>query len=152
MKRGVICPYCSQPASLVGGDVIYPNRLDLHSLKFWSCSPCRAYVGCHAKGALIQTHPVKKHSDGTVPLGRLANAELRAAKSRAHAAFDPLWRGGPMFRPKAYAWLAEALGIERSECHIGEFDVAQCDRVVKLANQKREAIRSGESVMARTLY
>lgn len=41
------CPYCGKPAQLVGGDVIYPHREDLHEKKFWLCTPCNAYVGCH---------------------------------------------------------------------------------------------------------
>jgi hypothetical protein len=37
--------------------------------------------------------------------------------------------------------LAEQLGINRSQCHIGMFDVAQCQRVVEVvtavASQRR---------------
>jgi len=147
-----LCPYCLQAAKLVGGEAIYPNRPDLFDLKFWQCAPCEAYVGCHKKGALIASHPKKKFSNGTVPLGRLANAELRASKSRAHWAFDPLWKGGPMTRTAAYRWLADELGIPLERCHIGEFDVNQCRRVASLALAKRDAIRSGESVHERALY
>lgn len=110
------CPYCSGPSALVSGDVIYPHRPDLHEKKFYSCASCNAYVGCHP---------------GTVvPLGRLANAELRLAKNRAHSVFDPLWRDGSMRRVEAYKWLAQSLGIPRKQAHIGMFDVAQCKAVV----------------------
>lgn len=74
--------------------------------------------------------------DGTQPLGRLAGARLRKAKSQAHAAFDPLWRDGEMDRNQAYAWLAGELGIEPEDCHIGEFDVDTCKRVVALVIQR----------------
>lgn len=121
---GVTCPYCSKPAQLVTGAVIYAHRPDLHHLKFWQCRPCDAYVGCHKAG--------NGYGDGSRPLGRLANAELRAAKSRAHAAFDPMWKDGGMPRGKAYAWLARQLGIPKEQCHIGEFDVDTCRRVVEL--------------------
>lgn len=118
----VACDYCKRPAELVTGREIYPRRPDLFRLHFWRCEPCGAYVGCHkAEGG---------NGDGTKPLGRLANAELRAAKIRAHAAFDPLWRERGMKRHKAYGWLAERLGIQKSECHIGMMDVAMCERVV----------------------
>ncbi len=66
----------------------------------------------------------------TESVGRLANAELRRAKSAAHAAFDPLWQRRPTHRRDAYAWLAEQLGIAVRDCHIGEFDLELCRRVV----------------------
>jgi hypothetical protein len=132
-EREVICPYCNRHAELVGGDVIYPHRHDLARKKFWLCTPCVAYVGCHVDG------------DGTKPLGRLANAELRAAKQAAHAAFDPLWSEGrhnrPYKRKAAYAWLAEQLGIDRKRCHIGEFDVETCERVVAICSEHGNELR-----------
>lgn len=118
----VTCDYCHRDAMLVTGNVIYPHRPDLYALKFWQCEPCDAYVGCHKAG--------KGQGDGTKPLGRLANAELRRAKSDAHAAFDPLWKSRRMKRREAYAWLAAQLGISVNNCHIGMFDVDGCRAVV----------------------
>ncbi len=112
----LLCPYCGASAKLVGGDVIYPHRGDLYDKKFWHCSPCKAYVGCHP---------------GTeTPLGRLADSDLRKAKMAAHAAFDPLWREGSMSRGAAYAWLAKALELSPDDCHMGMFDLAGCQKVV----------------------
>lgn len=119
----MICPYCNNEARLVGGDAIYPHRPDLYRLRFWQCAPCDAYVGCH-KGT-------------EQPLGRLANAELRRAKMLAHAAFDPRWRTRdkkqrPKTRGEAYSWLAKRLGVDRADCHIGMFDLEQCQQVVQV--------------------
>ena len=101
--------------------MIYPHRSDLYEKKFWQCQPCDAYVGCHRGTA--------------TPLGRLANAELRAAKQKAHAAFDPLWRSNylqrPMNRDEAYAWLSRQLKLPATECHIGMFDAKLCQKVVE---------------------
>lgn len=121
------CPYCQQPAALVSGRVIYPHRSDLWPKTFWSCAPCGAYVGCHP--------------GGTVPLGRLANKELRDAKMAAHAAFDPIWkRHGASARAKsrrdAYGWLADQMGLSRRRCHIGMFDVEECRRVVEIIRHR----------------
>lgn len=122
---GLDCAYCQQPTQLVGGDVIYPHRLDLAEKKFYLCEPCGAYVGCHP---------------GTeTPLGRVANAELRKAKMEAHAAFDPLWKEGGMKRKEAYAWLRGELGLAEDECHIGMFDVDRCQEIVRLCLKKRYA-------------
>lgn len=124
----VICPYCRQPAVLVKGDHIYPHRMDLYQLNFWNCDPCFAYVGCHKKGAKVDG--VK--SDGTIPLGRLADPYLRRAKSQAHAAFDPIWKNNHLTRSEAYKRLAIQLGIPKKECHIGMFDIEMCMKVVEV--------------------
>jgi hypothetical protein len=65
-----------------------------------------------------------------MPLGRLANAELRKAKMAAHEAFDPVWKTKRMKRGEAYAWLAKKLRVNKDGCHIGVFDVEMCRRVV----------------------
>jgi len=131
----VLCDYCDRPAKLVTGVAIYGNRRpDLHHLRFWHCDcvPGGAYVGCHRKGV--------GQGGGTKPLGRLADAKLREAKQRAHAAFDPLWKGRRMKRHEAYRWLAKELGISFENCHIGMFDVEQC-RATVAAMQARSDYR-----------
>lgn len=138
MKYAPICPYCDKRSRLVVGSVIYPHRPDLFGKKFWHCAACDAYVGCHDKDCHVRlSDGSKKISDGTLPLGRLANAELRKAKQRAHAAFDPLWRSKQMTRRAAYAWLSHQLGISFENCHIGMFDIDGC-RAVCVAVSRRE--------------
>lgn len=112
------CESCEEYSELVGGDYIYPHRKDLYSLQFYYCKCCGAYVGCH-KGT-------------TKPLGILANKQLRASKSKAHACFDPLWRSGEMTRKEAYTWLSEQLNINKDDCHIGMFNEEQCEAVVQV--------------------
>ena len=132
----IACPYCGSAAKLVGGDAIYPHRPDLQALKFWECAPCDAYVGCHKRGA----HADGVISDGSLPLGRLANKELRAAKSKAHAAFDPLWKERHFkSRRRAYNWLAQELRIPARDCHIGLFDLELCALVVECCSKVRKA-------------
>lgn len=132
MNTPPTCPYCKGEALLTTGDRIYPNRPDLASLKFWCCHLCDAWVGCHKPG----THRVEggqRIENGEAhPLGRLANAQLRRAKSAAHAAFDPLWKSYGMSRHRAYAWLAKQMGLTLDQTHIGEFDVQQCLRAAEI--------------------
>jgi hypothetical protein len=45
-----------------------------------------------------------------------------------------------MTRRAAYSWLAEQLGIDRGDCHIGTFDVEMCKRVIEVSNSKRAAL------------
>lgn len=125
-QREVICDYCGQSSELVTGATIYPHRPDLSSLKFWSCSPCRAYVGCHKLNI-----PKRIYNDCT-PLGRLANAELRNLKKLAHAAFDPYWKEERRKRTDCYEQLAIKMGIKVNDCHIGMFSEAQCRKVIDI--------------------
>lgn len=73
---------------------------------------------------------VGAHRDGR-PLGTPANAAMRQARMEAHRAFDDLWMGC-WKRADAYAWLAKELGIPKNDCHIGEFDIETCGRVVRI--------------------
>ena len=124
----VTCDYCGEPAVLRDSKEIYGR--DYHQ-KIWHCAPCEAWVGTHRNS--------KRH----IPLGRLADEELRYWKQLAHGAFDPLWKKregknkkeNGIKRSNAYRWLAEKLGIDVKDCHIGMFDVDQCREVVKICNQ-----------------
>lgn len=126
MSESVICPYCQQQTEYVSSSVVYRGR-DYGMI--YLCRKCDAWVGCH-KGT-------------TSPLGRVADAELREAKKAAHAAFDPIWRAKmtnqySKFRARneAYAWLAQALGIPREDCHIGMMDVELCLRTIAACKGK----------------
>lgn len=116
------CPYCHSNSEITDGSEIYPHRTDLRQKKFYICRMCNAYVGCHTNG---------------LPLGRLANARLRKAKQKAHAAFDPIWKSGKKSRKEAYQWLGEKLGINKENCHIGMFDEENCLRVVELCKNNQ---------------
>ena len=112
--RKVFCDYCGRRAEFTDSKAVYGSS---HGM-IYLCRDCDAYVGVH------------KGTD--CPKGRLANAELRAYKKRAHSAFDPLWHSGGMTRTQAYQWLSRQMGIPKSECHIGMFDVARCVRAITL--------------------
>jgi hypothetical protein len=135
-RKLVICDYCGVPAQLVTGTEVYPHRADLASKHFYLCRPCKAWVGCHP--------------GTTDPLGRLADAQLRGWKSRAHATFDPLWKAKKNAegiskgeaRGKGYRWLAKQMGIDPAKCHIGMFGVIECARVVEICEPYSEALRS----------
>lgn len=117
----LLCPYCQQTTKLVNGLKIYPHRSDLGHKKFYLCEPCDAYVGCH---------------DGTnVPLGTPANAELRSARKRAHAVFDPIWKEGHLTRGAAYKWLTSKL-CATGQIHIGQSDLPTCLLIENVCKEK----------------
>lgn len=117
-----ICGYCDNPAELTTGEKIYPHRKDLYILKFWICRSCKAYVGCH------------KNSN-SIPLGTLANKELRKARRKAHAHFDPIWKNSDLKRGDAYKYLAKFLDILPKHCHISWFNEKQCQKVLEFKYQ-----------------
>lgn len=115
----ITCDYCGQPAQLIDSAIVYGRSYGL----IYFCASCRAWVGVH-KGT-------KK------PLGRLANAELREWKKKAHAAFDPIWKQGHMRRNDAYAWLSKQMNLPESQTHIGMFDICDCKKVIKICTYER---------------
>ena len=120
-----ICMECGKLAVLTMGDKVYPHRRDLHDKPFFVCT-CGAKVGCHP--------------GTTDPLGYPAGPATQQARRRAHDAFDVLWRAKAVrdgisrgaARRAGYAWLAEALGIHRRDCHISQMHRADADRVAAL--------------------
>jgi zinc-finger-containing domain len=123
------CPYCGKAAKFVKGDKVYPHRPDLAHKGFWCCEPCDARVGCHPST--------------NTPLGDLASGELRQARSRVHAAFDPLWRGGhDMRRSDAYRWLALEMDLKKDECHVGMFDLERCAAALEAIERINEHIEN----------
>lgn len=142
-----VCPYCGRPATLFNGGAILVLATKARAHKFWACPPCDAYVACHRKG-----HPIfmKKGkvviSDGTYPLGSLANEALRTLRQRTHGVFDPLWKDVKIentsraarakVRTKAYSWLAALMNLPVSNCHIGMFDEEQCLRAIEFCKNE----------------
>jgi hypothetical protein len=57
---------------------------------------------------------------------------LSSARILAHSAFDESWGPGKISRSAAYKKLAKQLGMGVKECHIINFDIATCERVVAL--------------------
>jgi len=113
-KRVVKCPYCKKRAEYVDSIAVYHKSYGM----IYLCWPCKAWVGVH------------KHTDK--PLGRIADRKLRLWKRRAHEVFDLLWKTGGMGRTKAYSYMRKIMSMNKSEAHIGKFDVDQCKKLVGL--------------------
>ena len=125
--KTVICPYCDKKPVLTDSIEVYGVSYGM----IWLCKPCNAYVGVH------------KNSKNFIPLGRLANSELREYKKLAHASFDPLWKKKMQLtscskskaRKLAYKWLSSELNIDIKDCHIGEFDIDTCKQVINICSK-----------------
>ncbi|WP_216619040.1 zinc-finger-containing protein [Corallococcus carmarthensis] len=101
------CPYCCSAVIYTSNAVIYGREYG--NGRCYKCTKCDAYVGVHNRT--------------NIPLGRLANRELRELKKECHALFDPIWKQNKRIkREHAYERLAKVLGIPVNECHFGWFD------------------------------
>lgn len=130
MTTEVICDYCHQPAELVRGTVTYPRRKDLADRRFWYCAACQAWTSCHLPA---DKSGRRGRGDGTVPMGRLADADLRRWRQSFHAVFDPIWKTGTLTRDEAYAHVAAELRIGAQQCHSSLFTLEQCREAVRIA-------------------
>lgn len=118
---GKICPYCKGETEFVDSSEVYRES---HGM-IYLCRPCKSWVGIH------------KDSERAA-LGRLANAELREWKKKAHDAFDPIWKSNLKSREQAYDWLSEKLGVPRHYTHIGFFGVETCKKLVAICKKELE--------------
>lgn len=106
------CPYCQAPVVIKGHAEIYNGRAYGEWPWVYGCSACDARVGMHPFTNL--------------PLGTLANEQLRKAREQHKKPFEAIWREKHLSRKDAYRWLAEQLGITTAECHFGLFDQERC--------------------------
>jgi hypothetical protein len=122
LRRPIRCDSCnSGKIRLVKNSQIY-GRLYGQWPLIWYCDTCTAAVGCH---------PGKSN-----PLGKMADSATRKMRTRAHEAFDPIWkRSSTLTRGAAYRWLANQLKITESECHMSWFDSDTCKLVVRLCKK-----------------
>ncbi len=120
--KPTICRYCGNHVVLTSNKEIYGREFG--NGKIYLCRNCGAFVG---------THP------GTdIPLGTLANEELREYRKEAHFWFDRIWKRPTRIttRYKAYGWLALKMELPREKTHIGMFEKEQCIKVVELVKQR----------------
>lgn len=121
-----LCDYCGAKAVLGrAGDAVYPYHEDHGPV--WICTGCQAWIGVHSR------------STRNVPLGRLANAPLREAKSRLHDALEPLVAGKMRrdavnqfeARAKAIRWVATELGFDPLPTSIHALTLDECEQALR---------------------
>ena len=111
------CPYCGAPAVLRSADGIYRDNRKNTMLYV-----CARYPECDA---YVRTHPGTR-----IPVGEMANGELRSLRRTAHHYFDQLHQSGYMSRQEAYRWLAGTLSAPLSQAHIGYLGEHYCRLVI----------------------
>ena len=119
------CPYCGGRVELGNADGIYKDNSSQSKLYV-----CENYPKCDAY--------VRTHAGTDVPVGSMANQELRTLRRTAHHYFDRLYLSGLMSRREAYVWLADQISAPLSEAHIGQMGKYYCQEVIKRSKKLLE--------------
>ena len=112
------CPYCKGPVSFRSADGIYRDNRNKVMLYV-----CNRYPKCDAY--------VRTHAGTNIPVGTLANHELRTLRREAHFYFDQLHQTGLMSKQDSYQWLADLICVPLSEAHIGLLGEYYCKQVIE---------------------
>lgn len=108
--------------SSCGGDVVIAHHTEVYGREYsewpwmYRCPACDSSVGMHPFTS--------------IPLGTLADRQLRTLRNNCKQPFELVWRSGLMSRDQAYAALADHLGMPVENCHFGWFDADQCRRAL----------------------
>lgn len=120
------CPYCDGRVRLVENSEIYRGRSYGDWPYAYLCKPCDAFVGLHP--------------DTDLPLGTMANGQLREARKLAKSLWIDMTKAAGLSRAQAYAWLAERMNMPKADCHFGHFDLkraaqalAVCERATSMS-------------------
>lgn len=123
------CPYCGSTVTYRSADGIYHENKNGTMLYV-----CTNYPKCDAY--------VRVHAGTNIPVGSLANHELRSLRRRAHHYFDQLYLDGYMSKDDAYQWLADLICAPQYEAHIGHLGEYYCKLVIeesqKLLNRRKK--------------
>ena len=117
MKRPKIhCPYCGAKATLRPVSAVYGDRAKTDGYVY----VCDRYPACDSY--------VAAHRKSLLPMGTLANGDLRHKRILAHKAFNWLWESGLMTKWQAYLWMQARLGLSPDQAHIAKFGEYMCDQ------------------------
>ena len=119
------CPYCGSHSVLRSADGIYRNN-DKNTMLY----VCSRYPVCDS---YVRVHPGTK-----IPMGTMANRQLRALRNEAHRSFDQLFKQSLMGKEDAYHWLAAILAAPLSQAHIGYLGEYYCKQVIEASKQQLE--------------
>lgn len=122
------CDVCGARAKLVKNREVYGKNMDEWDY-VWLCSDlrCCAYAGTK-KGTIVAE-------------SRMRIPTLMEARMYAHWAIDALWKTKNQ-RTNTYQWLAKQMKMTAAECHIANFTVEQCAKVVRLVYELEPVIES----------
>lgn len=108
------CPYCSGPVELTHNSEVYGRSIGDWPFVYACVGDCEAHVGVHA--------------DTDIPLGTLANKELRIERQKSKQSFHAAMTYKRLSRAEAYRWLASELNLPLGQTHYGWMDLPTVKR------------------------
>lgn len=124
-----------------------------HIYRFKDAGPmyyCEHFPVCNS---YVRAHGADTHQS-LLPMGIVANKELRQVRSNVHKVFDEIWqinsrkktyrnskKPAREARQDAYKWLSSALGVPLDHCHIGNFGLNTCNQAIEVCNKKLQRVR-----------
>ena len=120
-QKQIKCPYCHAHASLRPASLVYGATPQARGKYLYVCDRwpvCNAYVSAHERTLL--------------PMGTLANGDLRHKRILAHRALKKLQQDCQMEKWEVYIWLQAKLGLDARQTHIGQFSEYMCEQVISL--------------------
>ena len=100
-QKQIKCPYCHAHASLRPASLVYGSTPQTRGKFLYVCDrwpACNAYVSAHERTLL--------------PMGTLANGDLRHKRILAHRALKKLQQDCHMEKWEVYIWLQAKLGLD----------------------------------------
>lgn len=119
-------------ADQVFDEIMNPHLWEPDEVPGWWCPKC----GGEPKKVNTQ-YGIKRECCGLWGWGKnapLVDRETHEARSYAHKVFDSLWQSGLVGRSRAYALLADELGIDPADCHMKLMDKETASRVPAAAH------------------
>lgn len=122
-------------------DRMIDEGVSARTLMFGSSAMARgpACPECGQQPNIMNTqYGVKRECCGLWGWGKhapLVDAETHQARAYAHKVFDSLWQSGLVGRSRAYALLAQELGIRPDACHMKLMDKETAWRVPEAAHR-----------------
>lgn len=115
------CPYCGAAVKLVNNREIYGKSIGDWPFAY-HCQGCgESYVGVHP--------------DTDIPVGIMADKQLRKARQVAKQSFHDMMDKRGITRADAYQWLAVKMEIPLNETHFGWFDTAACLKALQFTQE-----------------
>lgn len=116
------CPYCGGTVRLVNNREIYGAPIGSWPFAYHCQQCCEAYVGVH--------------QDTAIPVGFMADKELRKARQTAKISFHEMLYVSRRSRSEGYRWLSVQLGISVNKTHYGWMDMIQCEQALKITTEE----------------
>lgn len=126
------CPYCGSFAQLRSAYIVYGTAAITPQQKLYVCGrwpKCDSYVAAHQRTGL--------------PMGTLANGELRHLRILAHQSIRRLQKEWALDDYKAiYKWLESTMGLPPNTVHIAQFSEYRCQQVIRLCEEAIQTSRN----------